>query len=59
MNLLEDIKSRRLLYLKGLLFFFLGVFASALILLENQNLRTAALLLIVIWAFCRFYYFLF
>jgi len=41
MKLLEDIKSRRLLYLKGLLFLFLGVFASALMLLENQNLRTA------------------
>lgn len=59
MNLSADIKSRRLLIAKGLLFLILGILAIAAILFENQNLRTAALLLIAIWAFCRFYYFLF
>ncbi len=59
MNLLADIKSRRLLLAKGLLFLALGLLAIAAILYENPNLRTAALLLIAIWAFCRFYYFLF
>jgi hypothetical protein len=59
MNLLADIKSQRLLVAKGFLFLFLGLFASGLILLEHPNLRTLALLVITIWAFCRFYYFLF
>jgi uncharacterized membrane protein YpjA len=59
MNLLADIKSRRLLIAKGFLFLTLGLLAIAAILYEYPNLRTAALLLIAIWAFCRFYYFLF
>ncbi len=59
MNLIADIKNRRLLFAKGFLFLVLGLFAIAAILFENPNLRTAALLLTAIWAFCRFYYFLF
>lgn len=59
MNLFADIKSHRLLFAKGFLFLTLGLLAIAAILYEYPNLRTAALLLIAIWAFCRFYYFLF
>jgi hypothetical protein len=59
MNLLADIKNRRLLLAKGVLFLILGLLAFAVILYENPNLRTLALLLIAVWAFCRFYYFLF
>lgn len=59
MNLLADIKSRRLLYIKGILFLLLGSLACAIILLQNPNLRTLVPLAIAIWAFCRFYYFLF
>ena len=59
MNLFADIKSRRLLIAKGLLFLILGILAIAAILFESWNLQTAVLLLIAIWAFCRFYYFLF
>ncbi len=54
-----DIKSERLLYWKGYLFGFLGLSAAALLLAENFQWRNAALLAIAIWAFCRFYYFLF
>lgn len=54
-----DIKSARLIYLKGGLFLLLGVLCAALLLLEHFSLRTLALLLICIWAFCRFYYFVF
>ena len=59
MNLLADIKNRRLLLAKGILFLILGLLALAMLLFENPNLRTLALLLIAVWAFCRFYYFLF
>lgn len=54
-----DLKSSRLIILKGFLFLFAGVVAAATLLLEHFSLRTAFLLVIAIWAFCRFYYFAF
>ena len=59
MKLTDDIKSRRLLHAKGLLFLFLGLFASLCLVLDRGDLKTVILLGIVIWAFCRFYYYLF
>jgi len=59
MRWLGDIKSARLIYLKGALFLLLGGLSAALLLVEHFSLRTLALLSICIWAFCRFYYFLF
>ena len=55
----RDITSPRLLYLKGLLFVFCGLLAAGLLLFENPNFRTAALLALVIWCFARAYYFAF
>jgi hypothetical protein len=54
-----DLKSHRLIIAKGFLFLVLGLFASALLLTEHAELRTAGLLVIAVWAFCRFYYFAF
>ena len=54
-----DLKSARLIYLKGFLFLVAGILASASILLENPTLQTAFLLAIAIWSFCRLYYFMF
>ena len=45
--------------LKGLLFLLIGILSSVLLLLENPHLKTAVLLAISIWCFCRFYYFAF
>lgn len=59
MNILADIKSRGLLFTKGALFLGLGLLASATILYESPSFRTLVLLMVAIWAFCRFYYFLF
>jgi hypothetical protein len=56
---MADIKDPRLLYLKGFLFLFAGLFASALLLLEVPTLRGALLLAIAVWSFARFYYFAF
>jgi len=43
--------------MKGALFFLAGVLASTLLPGESPTWRTAALLAIAIWSFCRFYYF--
>ena len=44
---------------KGILFLIMGLASVALILLDNPNWRTAVLLAVAIWSFCRFYYFAF
>lgn len=54
-----DIRSPRLLYLKGALFVLLGTTAAGLILLDRPTLRTALLLAVAIWAFARASYFAF
>jgi hypothetical protein len=56
---MADIRSPKLLYLKGALFLALGILASAILLWEHPSFRFAALLAIAIWAFARAYYFAF
>ena len=56
---MTDIRSPRLLYLKGGLFLGLGSLASALLLAEAPSVRVALLLAIAVWAFARAYYFAF
>lgn len=59
LRLFGDLESPALLHLKGWLFFVLGAIAAGLLLYESSDLRNAALLAICVWAFCRWYYFLF
>ena len=54
-----DIKNKKLILVKGFLFLGLGIFALAILALDTQSLRPMALALIAVWAFCRFYYFMF
>ena len=54
-----DIKSPTLLKIKGILFLVLGLISVGLLILQSPNWTTVGLLLIVIWAFSRFYYFAF
>ena len=56
---MKDLTDPRWIKLKGLLFLFLGISASALLIADNPNLKTAALLAVAIWGFCRAYYFAF
>lgn len=56
---MRDLTSAGLIKLKGFLFLFLAVASATLLLLERPNLRTAALLALVVWSSCRFYYFAF
>ena len=59
MNIWGDIKSRKLLIAKGLLFALVALLAAAGLLLQNLHWETVILLLIFAWSACRFYYFLF
>lgn len=54
-----DLTNPKVIKLKGALFLVAGILASVLLLIDSPNLRTAALLGIAIWSFCRFYYFAF
>jgi hypothetical protein len=56
---MQDIKSPRILWVKGGLFLFIGIVSSVLLFLDAPTLRTLLLLLLAIWGFCRAYYFAF
>jgi hypothetical protein len=58
-RLVGDLKSHRLIIAKGFLFLLMGLMAGALLLADHPDLRTAVLLGVAVWAFCRFYYFAF
>jgi len=56
---MTDLKSAKVIWIKGILFLILGLLTSALLLLQSPNVTTAILLGISVWAFCRAYYFAF
>jgi len=56
---MADLKSKKLIYLKGFLFVFGGIMASLIILLEHPSWKVAAMLALAVWCFCRAYYFAF
>jgi uncharacterized membrane protein len=58
-TILGDLRSPKWLYFKAFLLLLLGVLASVILLIENPHVRTALLLAIAIWGFCRSYYFCF
>jgi len=57
--MMGDLTDPRLILAKGFLFLVAGALASALLILQNPTFRTAILLCVAIWSFCRFYYFAF
>ena len=54
-----DLKDSRLLYVKGGLFAVLTGLCAGLLYLESANVRTGLLLVLLVWASARTYYFLF
>ena len=56
---MKDLTNPVWIKVKGLLFLFIGTVAAILIFLDSLTLRTAILLVLAIWGFCRFYYFAF
>ncbi len=55
---MKDLNTRWI-KIKGLLFLVIGAVSATLIILDQPNWRTAVLLALAIWSFCRFYYFAF
>ena len=56
---MKDLSSPFWIKLKGILFLLIGIVTAVLLFLENPKWQTAILLALVIWSFCRFYYFAF
>jgi len=56
---MKDLTNPVWIKFKGLLFLFLGLLSASLLFLDRPTLRVAALLILVVWSFCRFYYFAF
>lgn len=56
---MRDLKSPWLIWAKAILFVVIGLLSVTLILIELPDWRTALLLALAIWAFCRAYYFAF
>ncbi len=56
---MRDLKGARWMYLKTALFLVLLLSSCALVLLEAVMWRTAGLLVVIVWASARLYYFAF
>ena len=56
---MKDLSPPFWIKLKGILFLLIGIVAAVLVLLDNPKWKTAGLLALTIWSFCRFYYFAF
>ena len=56
---MADLTNPRVIKLKGVLFLLMGIFSASLLIVDAPSLRNLFLLCIVIWSFCRAYYFAF
>jgi hypothetical protein len=56
---MKDLTSPVWIKVKGLLFLVIGIAAAVLVFLDHPDWKTAVLLALAIWSFCRFYYFAF
>lgn len=56
---MRDLKSPWLIHTKGALFVVLGTMSATMLWAQMPTLRTALLIGVTVWAFCRFYYYLF
>ncbi len=59
MRLTDDLTNPRAILAKGWLFLLLGFLAAGGLLALHPGWRELTLLAIAIWAFCRWYYFMF
>jgi hypothetical protein len=56
---MKDLTNPNWIKTKGLLFLLIGIGAAVLVFLDSPGWKTAVLLVLAIWSFCRFYYFAF
>ena len=54
-----DLKNPNWIVFKGVLFLILGIMSATFLVIMVSRLDVAVLLVIAIWAFCRFYFFAF
>ena len=55
----RDLQSARWIHLKGWLFLVIGLLAGAGLWIDAPSARTAILIGLCVWGFCRFYYYAF
>jgi hypothetical protein len=56
---MKDLSNPFWIKLKGILFLLIGVVAAITVFIDDPKWQTAVLLALVVWSFCRFYYFAF
>ena len=56
---MKDLANPFWIKLKGLLFLLIGMVAVVLLVLDQPTVKTAGLLTLAVWSFCRAYYFAF
>jgi len=56
---MRDLTSRKWIVVKGVMFALIALTTATLILAEMPTAKLAVLLTMLVWASCRFYYFLF
>ena len=56
---MRDLRNKSAIYLKAVLFLLIGATSATLLLAANFSLGNFLLLGLVIWSFCRVYYFAF
>ena len=56
---MKELTNPNWIKVKGVLFLVIGILSALILILEQQSLKTALLLAISVWCFCRFYYFAF
>jgi len=56
---MRNLTDPRWIQAKGWLFLFLGLLAGMLLFLQHPTPKCGVLLVLTVWAFCRFYYFVF
>jgi hypothetical protein len=56
---MTDLKNPQWMWLKAMLLAMIGLTAAGLIIVDRFEWKTVALLVLVVWSFCRAYYFAF
>ncbi len=56
---MKDLQSKGWIVAKGIAFLGIAIATAALLLADSRAPGTAALLVLLVWSACRFYYFLF
>ncbi len=56
---MADLKNPAIIWTKGVLFLVLGLLAAVLVVMQAPSVTIVLLLVLSVWAFCRFYYFAF